>query len=163
MFNPLLSLQMAWADDKLTNSFWYVIHDLFSVSGNTFFLKEKTKPQKHSITRKKKNQFVFQAIIAKSFRIRNVQHFPYGSSVWLQPLHCAECMAIPVQDQNTWVTSGKSSSKTLLAWFYLPRTHKPLNSIMSAHLTVMLANETAQPTASDSNWNWWFGGWPYDS
>lgn len=65
MFNPLLSLQMAWADDKLTNSFWYVIHDLFSVSGNTFFLKEKTKPQKHSITRKKKKPVCFSSHYCK--------------------------------------------------------------------------------------------------
>lgn len=51
MSNPLLSLQMAWADDKLTNSFWYVIRDLFSSSGNTFFLKEK-KPKPIQIQEK---------------------------------------------------------------------------------------------------------------
>lgn len=43
MFNPLPSLQMAWADNKLTNSFWYIIHDLFSFSGNSLFLSKKKK------------------------------------------------------------------------------------------------------------------------
>lgn len=52
MSNPLLSLQMAWADDKLTNSFWYVIHDLFSFSGNTFFLKEKKNPNPFKFKKK---------------------------------------------------------------------------------------------------------------
>lgn len=62
MFNSLLGLQMAWTDDKHTNSFWYTIHDLFSFSGNTSFVKEKPK-NPHSNTWKK--QFAFQAIIVK--------------------------------------------------------------------------------------------------
>lgn len=73
MFNPLLSLQMAWADNKLTNSFWCIIHDLFSFSGKTFFLREKKKNRPKHIPKQEKNrQFDFQSIIAKYLRIQNV-------------------------------------------------------------------------------------------
>lgn len=66
MFNPLPSLQMAWADNKLTNSFWYIIHDLFSFSGNSLFLSKKKKkkqpkkPAKKSQSNTRKNQQLLQ-------------------------------------------------------------------------------------------------------
>lgn len=53
MFNPLPSLQMAWADNKLTNSFWYIIHDLFSFSGNFLFLSKEKKQQQQQKQSKK--------------------------------------------------------------------------------------------------------------
>lgn len=56
MFNPLLSLQMAWADNKLTNSFWYIIHDLFSFSGNFLFLSKKKKTNQPKNQPKTPNQ-----------------------------------------------------------------------------------------------------------
>lgn len=69
MFNPLPSLQMAWADNKLTNSFWYIIHDLFSFSGNFLFLsKNKTKKQRKKKPTRQKTPIKYKkktAITAK--------------------------------------------------------------------------------------------------
>lgn len=97
MFNPLLSLQMAWADNKLTNSFWYIIHDLFSFSGNFLFLsKKKNKPAKkpaknpQSNTRKNSNYCKI---------IWNLKHlaFPLWLACW-------------ISNTTTWAMYGNFSA-----------------------------------------------------
>lgn len=93
MFNPLLSLQMAWADNKLTNSFWYIIHDLFSFSGNFLFLSKKKKQtsqktsQKPPIKYKKKQQLLQNNLESKTSSISfmacllDLKHYNVGN-VW---------------------------------------------------------------------------------
>lgn len=117
MFNPLPSLQMAWADNKLTNSFWYIIHDLFSFSGNLlFFSKRKTKkknstknknrPKSPNQLRGKKKQLLQNNLESKTLstsftaHMLDVKHYNMGN-VW----------QVLCRDQSTWLTLGESGKQ----------------------------------------------------